>query len=35
MNREQCLNEVVDSLGERDVVVSTTGMLSRELFELR
>ncbi len=35
MNREQCLNEVVDFLGERDVVISTTGMLSRELFELR
>lgn len=35
MNREQCLNEVVDSLSDRDIVVSTTGMLSRELFELR
>lgn len=35
MNREECLNEVVEMLNERDVVVSTTGMLSRELFELR
>ncbi len=35
LNREQCLKEVVGSLNDRDVVVSTTGMLSRELFELR
>lgn len=35
MTREICLKEVVDALSERDCVVSTTGMLSRELFELR
>lgn len=35
MKREDCLKEVVDTLNDRDIVVSTTGMLSRELFELR
>jgi phosphonopyruvate decarboxylase len=35
LNREGALKLVVDSLGERDIVVGTTGMLSRELFEYR
>eukprot|EP01135_Chromosphaera_perkinsii_P010635 Nk52_evm35s2192 gene=Nk52_evmTU35s2192 len=35
LNREGALKLVVDSLGQRDVVVGTTGMLSRELFEYR
>jgi phosphonopyruvate decarboxylase len=35
LTREQAIRIVVDSLSERDVVVSTTGMTSRELFEHR
>ena len=35
LNREGALKLVVDSLGEKDVVIGTTGMLSRELFEYR
>ena len=35
LSREAALKIVVDALSERDVVVSTTGMLSRELYELR
>lgn len=35
MNREAALMKIVDSLHDRDVVVGTTGMLSRELFEYR
>jgi Thiamine pyrophosphate-requiring enzymes [acetolactate synthase, pyruvate dehydrogenase (cytochrome), glyoxylate carboligase, phosphonopyruvate decarboxylase] len=35
MSREMALKMVVDSLHDSDVVVSTTGMLSRELFEHR
>lgn len=35
LSREEALKLVVDHLGERDVVVSTTGKLSRELFEYR
>ncbi|ESO97304.1 hypothetical protein LOTGIDRAFT_114966 [Lottia gigantea] len=35
MTREFALQRVVDLLGENDVIVSTTGMLSRELFEYR
>jgi phosphonopyruvate decarboxylase len=35
MSRETALKMVVDSLHDSDVVVSTTGMLSRELFEHR
>lgn len=35
MSREMALKIVVDSLHDSDVVVSTTGMLSRELFEHR
>ncbi|MDR1742511.1 MAG: phosphonopyruvate decarboxylase [Dysgonamonadaceae bacterium] len=33
--RESAIQTVVDNLGERDIVVSTTGMISRELFEYR
>lgn len=33
--REEALKIVVDSLGEQDITVSTTGKLSRELFEYR
>lgn len=35
LNREECLKCIVDNLHDRDVVVGTTGMLSRELFEYR
>jgi len=35
LNREGAIEEVVQVLRERDVVIGTTGMLSRELFELR
>jgi len=35
MSREDAMKVVVDSLGNDDVVVSTTGKLSRELFEYR
>lgn len=35
MTREGALRIVVDSLSESDIVVSTTGKLSRELFEYR
>ena len=35
MSREEALQTVVDSLHSNDVVVSTTGKLSRELFEYR
>jgi len=35
LNREGAVNEILQGLRERDVVVGTTGMLSRELFELR
>jgi phosphonopyruvate decarboxylase len=35
MNREEAVDEIIKVLRERDVVVGTTGMLSRELFELR
>ncbi len=35
LSREEALKLVVKNLGEKDVVVSTTGKLSRELFELR
>lgn len=33
--REESVQTVAKSLGENDVVVSTTGMISRELFEYR
>ena len=35
MSREEALQTVVDSLAEDDIVISTTGKLSRELFEYR
>ena len=35
LTREQAIKEVVKLLGEDDIVVSTTGMASRELFEIR
>ncbi len=35
LNREQALKLVVPLLGQKDIVVSTTGKISRELFELR
>lgn len=35
LSREIALKYVVDALDDRDVVVSTTGKLSRELFEYR
>lgn len=35
MSREMAIQQVADSLDESDVIVSTTGMISRELFEYR
>ncbi len=35
MSREQAIQIVAAALGERDCIVSTTGMISRELFEYR
>lgn len=35
MSRENAIQMVVDSIGKKDVIVSTTGMISRELFEYR
>ena len=35
MSREQAIQVVVASMGENDCIVSTTGMISRELFEYR
>src|SRR5690606_5227510 len=35
MNREGAVKCIVDLLGERDVVISTTGKTSRELYEYR
>jgi phosphonopyruvate decarboxylase len=35
LSREEALKMVVDKLDEKDIVVSTTGKLSRELFEYR
>lgn len=35
MNREEALGIVLDSLTDKDVVVGSTGMLSREIFEYR
>lgn len=35
MTREQAICAVAKALGEKDVIVSTTGMISRELFEHR
>ena len=35
MSREEAIQAVAAVLGERDCIVSTTGMISRELFEYR
>ena len=35
MSREEAIHAVAGSLGETDAIVSTTGMISRELFEFR
>ena len=35
LTREQALETIVDLMGENDVVVSTTGKASRELYEIR
>lgn len=35
MSREEAIQTVASVLGEKDCVVSTTGMISRELFEYR
>lgn len=35
MSREEAIEEIVAQLDERDAVVATTGMISRELFEVR
>ncbi len=34
MNREEALSVLLPCLGNKDIVVGTTGMLSRELYEL-
>lgn len=35
LNREDAINLIVPLIGKDDIIVSTTGMTSRELFELR
>lgn len=35
MTREEAIQTVASALGEKDCIVSTTGMISRELFEYR
>jgi phosphonopyruvate decarboxylase len=35
LSREEAIQTVASYLGEKDVIVSTTGMISRELFEYR
>ena len=35
MTREEAIQTVAKALGEKDAIVSTTGMISRELFEAR
>jgi len=35
LNREGAIDVILNCMHDRDVVVGTTGMLSRELFELR
>ena len=35
LSREEAIHEVASVLGVKDVIVSTTGMISRELFEYR
>ena len=35
LSREKAINLIIDNLDEQDIVFSTTGMISRELFESR
>lgn len=35
MAREQAIEKLVDNFGKHDIVVSTTGFTSRELYEIR
>ena len=35
LSREEAIHIVASAMGEKDVIVSTTGMISRELFEYR
>jgi phosphonopyruvate decarboxylase len=35
LSREKAINLIIDNIDEQDIVVSTTGMISRELFESR
>ncbi len=35
LNREDAISIVADALDQKDIIVSTTGMISRELFEYR
>ena len=35
LSREEAIQQVIDVLEEQDVIVSTTGMLSREVYEYR
>ena len=35
LSREEAIQTVAAAIGEKDVIVSTTGMISRELFEYR
>ena len=35
LSREEAIQTVAAALGDKDVIVSTTGMISRELFEYR
>jgi|SRR3989344_5556218 len=35
LTREEAIDGIIGSLGEKDIIISTTGMPSRELFELR
>ncbi len=35
MSREETIQAIASSIGQEDCIVSTTGMISRELFEHR
>lgn len=35
LTREQAIGEIIDNTSKKDIFVSTTGMASRELFEIR
>jgi len=35
MNREEAMSHIVPKMGSHDIVVGTTGFLSRELYEIR